>query len=148
MLKENINIIKSLKQSHLGWAVNSLKSAIPAFLSLGYTTDGDICVDNTRKVELILLTDSDGNTIELVAPIADDSPVSGILKANGPAPYHVCFSMNVEKGFDNYKKEFEKNGFIVLHKPSPAPLLQGKDVVFLYSQHIWLIELVLDRKEM
>ncbi len=55
--------------------------------------------------------------------------------------------MNVEKGFDNYKKEFEKNGFIVLHKPSPAPLLQGKDVVFLYSQHIGLIELVLDRKE-
>ena len=100
--------MNNLHQSHLGWAVNSLKSAIPAFLSLGYTTDGDICVDNTRKVELILLTDSDGNTIELVAPIADDSPVSGILKANGPAPYHVCFSMNVEKGFDNYKKEFGK----------------------------------------
>ena len=75
------------------------------------------------------------------------SPVSDILKRNGPTPYHVCFSIDVEKSFDDCKKDFEKNGFIVLQEPAPAPLLEGKDVVFLYSQHIGLIELVLNRKE-
>ena len=137
----------NLKQTHLGWAVNSLKNAIRTFLPLGYIPIGDVCIDNARKVELILLADSGDNIIELVAPIDDSSPVSDILKRNGPTPYHVCFSIDVEKSFDDCKKDFEKNGFIVLQEPAPAPLLEGKDVVFLYSQHIGLIELVLNRKE-
>ena len=137
----------NLKQTHLGWAVNSLKNAIRTFLPSGYIPIGDVCIDNARKVELILLADSGDNIIELVAPIDDSSPVSDILKRNGPTPYHVCFSIDVEKSFEDCKKDFEKNGFIVLHEPAPAPLLEGKDVVFLYSQHIGLIELVLNRKE-
>lgn len=147
MLREYSDSMGNLKQTHLGWAVNSLKNAIRTFLPLGYIPIGDVCIDNARKVELILLADSGDNIIELVAPIDDSSPVSDILKRNGPTPYHVCFSIDVEKSFDDCKKDFEKNGFIVLQEPAPAPLLEGKDVVFLYSQHIGLIELVLNRKE-
>lgn len=136
-----------LNKVHTGWAVNSIEKSVVSFATLGYKTLGSICEDKFRNVRLLLISNHQRDVIELVEPLSCDSPISGILKVNGPAPYHVCFSMNVEKGFDDYKKEFEKNGFIVLHKPSPAPLLQGKDVVFLYSQHIGLIELVLDRKE-
>ncbi len=106
-------------------------------------------LDEARKVKLALVSDSRGNTIELVSPMAGDSPVSGILEKSGPAPYHVCFTANAgtDWSFDDLKKEFKAKGFAVLHKPQPAPLFGGKDVVFLYSRQLGLIELVIDTKD-
>lgn len=132
---------------HTGWAVNSIEKASASFTVLGYKALGSICEDKIRNVCLLLISNQQSDVIELVEPLSCDSPVSDILKRNGPTPYHVCFSIDVEKSFDDCKKDFEKNGFIVLQEPAPAPLLEGKDVVFLYSQHIGLIELVLNRKE-
>ncbi len=134
--------MKDLELSHIGWAVNSLENAIPAFRSLGYTVKGDVCIDDARKVKLVLLEDSCSNVIELVAPAAEDSPVSDILKKAGPTPYHICFAINNEN-WQKYRDSLKKSGFIVLHKPQMAPLFGNDEVVFLYSKDIGLIEIVL-----
>lgn len=134
----------NLSLAHIGWAVESIENAVRDLYALGFKPICGVCMDETRKVELLLVSDIHGNTIELVAPMAADSPVSEILKKNGPTLYHICFSAGVESDFRDCKKEFTSNGFAVLHKPSPAPLFGGKDVVFLYSKHLGLIELVIE----
>ena len=103
-----------------------------------------MCLDAARKVELTLVADSQGNTIELVSPAADDSPVSQLLKKSGAAPYHICLAAKVERGFEECRSYFEEAGFTVLHEPQPAPLFGGKDVVFLYSRHVGLVELLIE----
>ena len=103
-----------------------------------------MCLDAARKVELALVADSQGHTIELVAPAADDSPVSRLLKKSGATPYHICLAAKVERGFDECRACFEEAGFAVLHEPEPAPLFGGKDVVFLYSRSLGLVELLIE----
>ena len=132
-----------INESHIGWAVNSIEDAIEKFTFLGYTVQRNICIDHIRKVKLALLNDVEGHVIELVAPIAEDSPVSDLLQKVGPTPYHICFTVN-KSDWEIYKKTLKANGFVILHKPSPAPLFDGKKVVFLYSKDIGLVELVLD----
>ena len=134
----------SLSLAHIGWAVESIEDAIKDLSVLGFSPTCGVCIDEARKVKLALVSDSRSNTIELVAPMAEDSPVSEILKKNGPTPYHICFTAEVEHDFSECKKEFMSKGFAVLHKPAPAPLFGGKDVVFLYSKNLGLIELVIE----
>lgn len=134
----------NLSLAHIGWAVESIEKAIQDLSALGFKTVGDVCTDDARKVKLALVSDSCGNTIELVSPMSEDSPVSEILQKNGPTPYHICFTAEVERDFGDCRKEFASKGFAVLHKPAPAPLFGGKDVVFLYSKNLGLIELVIE----
>ena len=135
---------ETLSLAHIGWAVESIEDAIKDLSTLGFKQAGNVCIDTARKVRLALVSDSRSNTIELVAPMAEDSPVSEILKKNGPTPYHICFTAEVEHDFSECRKEFTSKGFAVLHKPATAPLFGGKDVVFLYSKHLGLIELVIE----
>lgn len=137
-------MIGNLSFVHIGWAVESIEKAMQDLSALGFKPVGNLCTDNARKVKLALVSDSCGNTIELVSPMSEDSPVSEILEKSGPTPYHICFTAKVERDFDDCRKEFTSNGFAVLHKPAPAPLFGGKDVVFLYSKNLGLIELVIE----
>lgn len=79
---------------HIGWAVNSIEDAMEKFTFLGYTAKENVCIDRTRKVKLALLNDAEGYVIELVAPVAEDSPVSDLLQKVGPTPYHICLTVN------------------------------------------------------
>ena len=130
--------------SHIGWAVPSIDSALPSFGLLGFFARGQVYADTERKVSLLILKDSKGNTIELVEPLGVDSPVTNLLAKNGAMTYHVCFSTKRDS-WDEYKKELQKEGFVPLSSPSAAPALGGYDVVFLYSKKIGLIEIIFDR---
>jgi len=134
--------VVDIKFTHIGWAVNSIVEASNAFEVLGYFPVGEICRDEQRNVNLLLLKDSTDAVIELVAPAAENSPVSEILAKVGPTPYHICCSI-CKTEWEECKQELKKSGFMILHKPLEAPLLDNKEVVFLYSKHIGLIELVL-----
>lgn len=130
-----------IRFAHIGWAVKNINSAVESFAVLGYKPIGNICHDVQRNVALILLKDKSDAVIELVAPEADDSPVSDILKKNGPTPYHICCSISKDDWGGG--EIFKKNGFMILHQQQKAPLFGNKDVVFLYSSNIGVIELIL-----
>lgn len=127
--------------SHIGYAVASIERSLQSFALLGFKPHGNICDDTARKVKLQLLIDSHGNTIELVTPIENNSPVSQLLNQYGPTPYHLCFSI-MANDWEDYYKELKNNKFILINPPRNAPLL-SKDVAFVYSRELGLIEFVL-----
>lgn len=132
-----------LSLAHWGWAVKSIENALPSFTALGFTgTPSSIVEDATRKVRILLLSDPKGNIIELVEPLCPQSPVSRLLDKTGATPYHACFSIRKQE-WPAQKELLQAAGFLEIIAASPAPALEGKDVVFLYSKQIGLIEVVL-----
>ena len=74
-------------------------------------------------------------------PAAADSPVSALLKKNGPAPYHLCYAVAAQNAAAARKILAEK-GFALLLRDAPAPALQGRNVAFYYSKDLGLTEIL------
>lgn len=139
--------LTSTKLAHIGYAVASIEKALKPFYVLGFMSKGDICEDVRRNVRLQSLSDKQGNIIELVEPINDNSPVSELLKQNGPIPYHLCISMSKSEWENSYYALLQENKFFIVDSLSPAPLLNNRDVAFLYSKDIGLVEIVLSDEQ-
>ena len=103
-----------LNKVHTGWAVDSIAKASASFAVLGYGALGSVCEDLHRGVRLLLISNHHGDTIELVEPLNVDSPVSALLEKNGPAPYHVCYSLSKIE-WKEYEGKVKAEGFIILH---------------------------------
>jgi methylmalonyl-CoA/ethylmalonyl-CoA epimerase len=128
----------ALSIHHIGYLVKKIEKARQAFLSLGYEAEQDIVYDHIRKVNICFLV-KDGYRIELVAPVSEDSVVSGLLKKYKNSPYHICYET---ADFEAAYAELAAGGFIAIDTPTPAPALGGRDVVFLSSASIGMIELI------
>jgi methylmalonyl-CoA/ethylmalonyl-CoA epimerase len=75
----------------------------------------------------------------LVSPYAKESVVYRLLSVYGNAPCHLCYlSDNLEKDAE----ELSHDGFLVFEPESPAPALENRNVVFLVSSKIGIIELL------
>ena len=109
----------ALSIHHIGYLVKKIEKARQAFLSLGYEAEQDIVYDHIRKVNICFLV-KDGYRIELV-------------------PYHICYET---ADFEAAYAELAAGGFIAIDTPTPAPALGGRDVVFLSSASIGMIELI------
>ncbi len=126
-----------MKVHHIGYAVKKIEKAAEVFKSLGYTC-GEVKEDTLRSIK-IMFAENGTERVELVAPIGSDTPVSGILKGSGPAPYHICYEVgDIEKSIE----ELSADGWMLVHAPLEAPAIGGAPVAFLYNRHIGMIELV------
>lgn len=128
----------TLKIHHIGYLVKKMEPAVQTFEALGYQTVQAAMYDDIRKVNICFLQ-KDGYCIELVSPAAEDSLVSGLLKKYKNCPYHICYET---ADFDEDYQMLLSNGFITIDTPTPAPALQGRDVVFLTSASMGMIELL------
>ena len=128
----------TLKIHHIGYLVKKIEAAIRTFENLGYQLLQDVMYDDIRKVNICFLQ-KDNYCIELVSPAAEDSLVSGLLKKYKNCPYHICYET---ADFDSDYQMLLSNGFISIDTPTPAPALQGRDVVFLTSASMGMIELL------
>lgn len=128
----------TLKIHHIGYLVKKLDAAILSFQNLGYQISQDTTYDDIRKVNICFL-EKDNYCIELVSPVSDDSIVSGLLKKYKNCPYHICYET---ENFDEDYQTLLSNGFISIDTPTPAPALQNKEVVFLTSASMGMIELI------
>lgn len=128
----------SLTVHHIGYLVKKIEKAKDAFLSLGYQIEQDTLQDEIRKVDICFLI-KDGYRVELVSPYANDSVVSGLMKRYKNSPYHICYETT---DFDSALTDLTANGFIAIDTPTPAPALGGRDVVFLNSAVLGMIELI------
>ncbi len=123
---------------HIGYLVKNMKKARDTFLSLGYRIEQDTLRDEFRKVDICFLV-KDNYRIELVCPYAEDSVVSGLMKRFKNSPYHICYET---ADFEAAYAELRENGFIAIDAPAPAPALGGREVVFLSSASLGMIELI------
>jgi len=127
---------------HIGYAVADIRRAADTLSSLGFSR-GEIISDDMRKINICFMTNG-GYKIELVSPVAEGSPVDGILKNSGDGPYHICYStQNLDDEIENLLlQKFKK-----ISEPAEAVAFGGRRVVFLYNRNVGLIELVEESKD-
>ena len=128
-----------MKIDHIGYAVRRIDRAIDAFKELGF----NFCemIDDTDRNVKLAFGEKDGYRIELVSPLDKEkkSPVDQYVNEASGTPYHICYvSENIEEDIKN----LEKNRFKVMIPLTPAVAFDNRRVVFMYSLHIGLIEIV------
>lgn len=128
----------TLKVHHIGYLVKKTEAAALSFQALGYRVTQETVYDDIRKVNICFL-EKDNYRIELVSPASEDSVVSGLLKKYKNCPYHICYETS---RFDEDYQTLLANGFLSIDTPTPAPALQGRNVVFLTSASMGMIELL------
>lgn len=128
----------TLKIHHIGYLVKKIEKAKKTFETLGYLVEQDTVYDDIRKVDICFLV-KDGYRVELVSPYSEDSVVSGLLKKYKNTPYHICYETDDPEAA---YRELTANGFAAIDTPTPAPALDGRNVVFLISPVIGMVELI------
>ena len=129
--------MERMKVHHVGYAVKKIEKAASVFEELGYIPD-EITEDSIRNIKIMFM-ENGTERIELVAPNGENSPIDGVLKNNGPTPYHICYEV---PDMDNAVQELKEMGWMVIKEKEKAPAIGGAPVVFLYNRHAGMMELV------
>lgn len=131
---------EQLRFHHVGVAVRDIQKALPAFRDLfGYELTSGPFDDPIQKVSVCFLSRGDGDlVIELVAPLGDDSPVTGRLKGGGGA-YHICYQVPDLRASIQH---FIEKGSLLISGPDPAVAFNQREIAWLMTEARVLVELV------
>jgi len=135
---ENLNF----KLMHVGVAVSTLEPTTELLSALfGYKVVSGPFDDPIQKVTVNFLAKSaeDVAEIELIAPLAQDSPIRSMLAKDGGGAYHLCFETS---DIDAALAHAKNNGCIVVSPPVPAVAFQGRRIAWIYTRSRQLFELV------
>ena len=135
---ENLNF----KLMHVGVAVSTLEPTTELLSALfGYKVVSGPFDDPIQKVTVNFLAKSaeDVAEIELIAPLAQDSPIRSMLAKDGGGAYHLCFETS---DIDGALAHAKSNGCIVVSPPVPAVAFQGRRIAWIYTRSRQLFELV------
>jgi methylmalonyl-CoA/ethylmalonyl-CoA epimerase len=133
--------MNNLRFHHLGVAVADIDKALEIYQDIfGYVKLSDPIEEPGEKVKVCFLGEDDfsGIAIELVMPLADDSPVSKIL-AKGMSAYHLCYEVD---DLIEALATVRSKGCILLQEPSPRVTYEGRRVAWFYTPTRQLVELV------
>lgn len=113
---------------HIGMAVESIRALCP---------DCEVCPEETQKVSLAFIN-FNGITVELLEPYGETSPIKRNLR-DGVKLLHLCYEVpDLEKALELCRPA----GFHRLGPPVPTPIFHGRKLVWVYSKHFGLFELV------
>jgi methylmalonyl-CoA/ethylmalonyl-CoA epimerase len=126
---EKLNFFgKDAKFEHVGLVVPSIDKAIKNI---------DTTTDLTQKVSIAFVS-INGIKIELIEPLAGDSPVNQSL-IKGQKLLHICFKTpDIEASI----KEARNYGLHCIAKPIPAKAFDNNKIAWLYSRIYGLFELL------
>lgn len=81
------------KINHIGVAVKSIEASTPFYRDvLGMTFEGtEVVAEQKVKVAFFAVGES---RVELLEPIADDSPVAKFLEKNGEGTHHIAYEVD------------------------------------------------------
>ena len=129
-------MLDSFKFHHIGVAVKDIDKTAVIYEDGGYDKS-DIIFDPVQNVNICWLTKAGMPTVELLAPVDDQSPVCKILEKNGVTPYHTCY---IVEDIDLAVSVLREHKYVLVSKPVEA--IHNCKVAFLHNRHIGLIELV------
>ncbi|MBI3669743.1 MAG: VOC family protein [Acidobacteria bacterium] len=113
---------------HIGLALPSIHVANPGC---------EPVAAEEQKVSIAFIQ-LNGITIELLEPLADDSPIAKSLR-QGVKLLHLCFEVpNLDQALELGRSA----GFHRLSGPSPAPFYENRRVAWVFSKHYGLFELL------
>jgi methylmalonyl-CoA/ethylmalonyl-CoA epimerase len=113
---------------HLGIAVPSIDEALAVYRALGLVEEKREEV-GSQKVRAAFLPVGDSR-IELLEPLAEDSPVARFLARRGAGLHHVCFAVD---DLDGALADLSARGFRLIHRTG-IPGAGGKRVAFLHPE--------------
>ena len=130
-----------MKIHHIGYLVDDIKAAALEFVNLGYSQTSEIVEDISREI-YIQFFENDGYVVELIQPTSENSPIHKLRKKHRNSPYHICYET------DDLQTEIASmvdntNGrYVLLQPPQPAPAIGNRQVAFLVSKEIGMIEIL------
>lgn len=127
-----------MRVHHIGYYVKNLEAARDAFAELGFAPVSEIVVDDVRKIDIQFLK-NDTICVELIFARGGCDLFPKTFQKQGSRPYHVCY---IVSNLDETVKSLEEKGFLLVRPPACAVALGGRQVVFLYSEAVGLVELL------
>lgn len=126
---------------HAGYAVEDISQClsqlvVPAFKPLSV---GPIIEDPVQHVRVCFVILQGGGKLELIEPVSDTSPIRRLLRERRPGLYHCCFQTEDLGGSIN---ALLRQGAVLTSNPVPATAYEGRQIAFLFSDRIGLVELV------
>ena len=134
-----ISVGCQMKLHHVGIVTSDMKSAIQHHEALfNFHPITEIVEDPIQKVAVVLISgpEEEGIPIELIAPLQGDSPISNILKERTRL-YHLCFLV---EDIEETLKNTRRHGAIIISRPTPAKLYNGKRIAFIYTPDKYVVE--------
>jgi methylmalonyl-CoA/ethylmalonyl-CoA epimerase len=145
-------MIPNAKFHHIGIAVRSIEQTAKMYLAAGFDMTEPMFepIQNVRICFLakinhcvgsksLIINDLQATLYELIEPVDEQSPVNKTLEKCGVTPYHICYEVD---NMDNAIDELKKQKYMLLQKPVPTVVMNGKKVCFLFHKDVGLIELV------
>ena len=128
------------KVNHMGLAVRNFVHAKELLQTMGFET-GEVFRQDNQNSELCMLSKRSCDSIELVKPISLDSPTSQMLKTESMKFYHICYEV---ENFEDYLEQMKKADlkYSIVSDSKKVEIFEGKPVMFLYVEHVGLIELL------
>jgi methylmalonyl-CoA/ethylmalonyl-CoA epimerase len=126
---------------HVGYAVKDIRAYVEEFLTplFAPVKVTEPVTDPIQQVRVCFAHMQGGTVIELVEPLGEKSPVSGILAGGRGGLYHLCYEVD---DLDDAMKRMRGKGCLPLGKPVPAVAFDGRRIVFLMTPERDLIELL------
>jgi len=131
-------MLKEFKFHHIGVAVKDIEQTSSVYENGGYRKS-EVFIDPIQDVKICWLTKEGMPTVELLAPVDEQSPICRILDKNGVTPYHTCY---VVDGIEHAINELRKQKYVQVSRPARAVAIHDCNVVFMHNKHVGLIELV------
>jgi len=133
-----------MKIHHVGIAVESLSTAVPAFEKiLGRAPDSEETVED-QKVRVAVF-DLPGSRIELLEATSPESPIAKFISKRGQGMHHLTLAV---PELANRLRELEQGGIRLIDR-EPRTGAGGEQIAFLHPTATAgvLIELVEETKE-
>lgn len=131
-------MLETFKFHHIGVAVKDIDATASVYELGGYHRSSTI-FDPIQNVNICWLTKDSTPTVELLAPVDENSPVNKTLEKVGVTPYHCCY---IVENLDEAVAALRKQRYVMVSKPEEAVAFKGSRVCFLFNKSVGLIELV------
>lgn len=97
---------------HIGIAVRSIDETLPFYLTVLNGSLIDRYTSNTAGVEVrVAVVETDGQTIELLEPTNNNSPIARFIRKKGKGVHHVAYQVD---DLDQAILEARRNGVLFL----------------------------------
>ena len=129
-----------MKFHHIGLFVPNIEAGIEHLGNvIRFVSISDPIKDPLIDVTIVFVTDPDGITYEMVAPLSDESPVNGVLQRGSGFLNHIAYTSNQ---YESDILRLRKNGNVPLGPSRPAVAFNGKKVMFFLNKLNFIIEII------
>lgn len=129
---DNLN----LKVHHVGVCCKDIDQTGSLYSQLGFSIS-ETFKDEFQKVYVKVCT-LGNNTVELVAPLNETSPIQKTIAKMGVSTYHICYET---ENIDETLLLLRKYGYMPISKKTQS-IFDGRMVIFLFHKNNCIIELI------